>query len=474
MDKCNKCRKPVIQEHLQCFLCSRLFHRQCVSLNKQLYTKVLQNSIHWYCDDCADIFPFQTLNDDDFFNETIECLGSENVNILQNRCYQFQDIYTEYNYCDFENQVDPDNNFFNDINNVCKYYTDDQFNENVNTSGSFNVIHLNARSIKANFENVKTFLDVLNCKFDVIAVSETWLCESDELEDYSIKNYNCVQMNRKGSRGGGVMIYIADHLQFNIVENMSFCIDGMAEIITVEINLHKCKNITVSCIYRKPGSDLEIFNENMSDIIHKLNLSKNYILCGDFNINLLKCNNHRGTNIFFDILSNAGLNPLVCLPTRVSSETATLIDNVFSNIKVDSNNGVLIDDTISDHLPIFACINYGLSKNLVKPSKYYFIRDTSDNNIAKFINELNNVNWDNVYNEKDVNRVYTEFISNVKHVYNFCCPIKKVKTKQHKAPKPWLTKGLLNCIRKKIIYTNSLLQIRTSIIIKGISLIKTG
>ena len=387
MFNCNLCSKNG-HDYLICSLCFKTFHRQCAKLSKQLYKFVLQESQYWYCPSCVNIFPFQKLNDDDFFIETNMCLGSENFFDLQNRCLNFENLFTDYNQCDFENQIDPDNNFFNDTNNVCKYYTDDQFNEITNMSGSLNMIHVNARSLKANFEHVKSYLDILKCKFDVIAISETWLCESDLLEDYSLQSYNCVQMCRKSNRGGGVILYIADHLDFKVVEKMSFCIDNMLEIITVDVNVHKCKNITISCLYRKPASDLEIFNENIADIVHKVNLSKNYILCGDFNINLLKCNKHRGTNVFLDTLLNSGLHPLSNLPTRVSSESSTLIDNVFTNIKCDSHNGVLIDDTISDHLPIFSSIKYGLNKNECKLHKYYFIRDTSEDNINEFIKNL--------------------------------------------------------------------------------------
>ena len=34
---------------------------------------------------------------------------------------------TKYNCCDFEKNVDPNNNFYNNIRSPCKYYTEDQF-----------------------------------------------------------------------------------------------------------------------------------------------------------------------------------------------------------------------------------------------------------------------------------------------------------------------------------------------------------
>ena len=42
-------------------------------------------------------------------------------------------------------------------------------------------------------------------------------------------------------------------------------------------------------------------------------------------------------------------------PTRVTYNTATLVDNIFTNSSRNSFNGIILSD-ISDHFPIF-CIN---------------------------------------------------------------------------------------------------------------------
>ena len=50
-----------------------------------------------------------------------------------------------------------------------------------------------------------------------------------------------------------------------------------------------------------------------------------------------------------------GFSPLINRPTRISSASATIIDNIFSNNPVNSVsalNGIIVSD-ISDHLPIF-------------------------------------------------------------------------------------------------------------------------
>ena len=49
----------------------------------------------------------------------------------------------------------------------------------------------------------------------------------------------------------------------------------------------------------------------------------------DFNINLL--NMHQATNDFVNLLTSNIFFPLISKPTRITSSTATLIDNIFTN-----------------------------------------------------------------------------------------------------------------------------------------------
>ena len=52
---------------------------------------------------------------------------------------------------------------------------------------------------------------------------------------------------------------------------------------------------------------------------------------GDFNLNLLNNQNHNATGEFLDGLYSHLFFPLIKLPSRITSHTATLIDNIFSN-----------------------------------------------------------------------------------------------------------------------------------------------
>ena len=56
---------------------------------------------------------------------------------------------------------------------------------------------------------------------------------------------------------------------------------------------------------------------------------KQLILGMDHNLNLLKSNSHTSTQKFLDIIISNGLLPTITQPTRITQQTATLIDNIF-------------------------------------------------------------------------------------------------------------------------------------------------
>ena len=55
-----------------------------------------------------------------------------------------------------------------------------------------------------------------------------------------------------------------------------------------------------------------------------------YIM-GDFNLNLLNDHSHQRTGEFLDIMYSNMFFPLITRPTRITSSSATLIDNIFTN-----------------------------------------------------------------------------------------------------------------------------------------------
>lgn len=97
--------------------------------------------------------------------------------------------------------------------------------------------------------------------------------------------------NRRCKEGGGVALFIDKTIECKIVDHMSLAIDDVLECITVEIILQNRKNIFVSCVYRAPNTNIDTFKGWMMEMVNA-NSKKDVIICGDFNVNLLKENTH--------------------------------------------------------------------------------------------------------------------------------------------------------------------------------------
>ena len=97
---------------------------------------------------------------------------------------------------------------------------------------------------------------------------------------------------------------------------------------------------------------------------------KQVLLLGDFNINLLNCNDHQPSNDFLDSLASNSFIPYILPLTRITSHSKTPIDNIFSNFIFSDISGN-ITTTISDHLLQFSFVPNILSNRSTQKSNYY-------------------------------------------------------------------------------------------------------
>ena len=151
------------------------------------------------------------------------------------------------------------------------------------------------------------------------------------------------------------------------------------------------------------------------------------------------------TGEFVDVSYANVFVPLIVRPTRLTSYSASLIDNIFANYFC--NNIV----SVSDDLPIFA-IHYEQGLNNDGRKSFVSLRDKNTANIKKFHELLQSTDWTNIYNVTNVNTAYSCFLKKYSKIFYTCFPIKKIKASKYALKKPWLSTGLLKSIkRKKII-----------------------
>lgn len=235
---------------------------------------------------------------------------------------------SSFNHSQIDGDRDPDNHILNNLSWDCQYYTENQFIKIISEIKGFSVIHFNSRSLRANFDKIKSYLTDLGKSFDIVAITETWTKPDSEyyLDGY---DFNCI--SRLDKQGGGVALFIKNTLKYNIIDSLSSTIPGCCEYISATIHVNKfTKPIFISCAYCAPGSDLNIFSEQLFDIV-KFAKGRKLFICGDWNIDLLKHEVNSDTNCFIDNCFSSGIYPLIIKPTRVTETSATLIDNIFTS-----------------------------------------------------------------------------------------------------------------------------------------------
>ncbi len=101
---------------------------------------------------------------------------------------------TPFNYTELKNDydadIDPDNNFCNNLCINSQYYADSQFDSlSESKTNWFSVVHFNCRSMSANFDKIREYIHNRKIAFSVIALSEVWLSE-DQVNFYQLEGYD--------------------------------------------------------------------------------------------------------------------------------------------------------------------------------------------------------------------------------------------------------------------------------------------
>ena len=175
----------------------------------------------------------------------------------------------------------------------------------------------------------------------------------------------------------------------------------------MEITVRHGKNIIVGFVYRPPNQNTALFLDKFNDILSRISKdNKQCYVMGDFNLDLLQYNHHTPTQEFFDTLFSHAFIPLISNPTRLTSYSATLIDNIFTNnLSQNILNGIVLN-YLSHHLPVFA---YFSGKTLTRDGENkVFINKITNENLRKFNQNVSNTNWASFLDE-DPNMAMTIF-----------------------------------------------------------------
>ena len=463
MDKCLICSRFILPHarKVQCTICTYFYHMKCISLDPENLSYIELNRSSWYCCDCiTTIFPFNHIEHDELFISEVNSfdLELETIEALSAKLFNPFEINNDEIYYPLRD-IDPDAHYFNELNahisQNCNYYYEHSFSSVIQNRFTsiidlkvFSLCHINIRSQKDNLKSFEIRLENLQFNFSIIGITETWLNDYS-CDLYSLNGYNFVEAHRSGRSGGGVGNFLVKDIPYQrrpdlIPEHKLY------EATFVEIDedvFHKNRNIIIGVIYQLPDTDPKLFNDSFNDLLDTLGRERKYCyLIGDFHINLLNFDKHAETTSFVDMLHAQSFVSLINRPTRVTKNSATLIDNIFTNCycNIENTFQCLIFTDVSDQYSY--CTHR--FRNAVVWHRYCCNPEKPIIQKQRFCESITSVNWEAIYSESDTQTAFGLFHSTLlKHFYkNF--PKQTVKIR-YTNWKPWLTQGLKDSIRMK-------------------------
>ena len=103
----------------------------------------------------------------------------------------------------------------------CNYYDTGNFNQNYKKNHNISFLHLNIRSLPKHFDNFNDLLSSLDCRFKVIALSETRLVYNSLVpHNLSLKGYSLIYNNTEAS-AGGTAIYVCNSISYRERNDLS-------------------------------------------------------------------------------------------------------------------------------------------------------------------------------------------------------------------------------------------------------------
>lgn len=298
------------------------------------------------------------------------------------------------------------------------------------------LVHLNAQSLNDSSHYSEFCYLFENKLIDVIVVSETFFKDNSKMD---LSGYNVFFINRVESRGGGVAVYTREEISSKLICKSS----GESlrpEYVMVEITLNSEK-ILLMATYRPPKVG---YMENVENELFKYMSEYKYtILCGDLNARFGSGSTE--TKILENMLQACNLEPLPFQATYHTRDCDSILDVIATNC----NEIVLHYDQwpasgFSNH-DLIACV-LDLQKPKQKQQHITF-RDMKNFDYDKFKNDVKEVNWSELYAERDIDEKLFSFNNTVMHLINKHAPLKKIKIKNKN--EPWMDGNIHELIHKR-------------------------
>lgn len=301
------------------------------------------------------------------------------------------------------------------------------------------ILHQNIRSLRANSLSLFAQLSCLNIKPHIIFLTEVWI-DSTEINFYNLDEYILLDCCNNDYRSGGVLAYVRNDIHFTFSSTHL----QSSDILRVNFAIGEL-SFSVVCAYRLHSCAVEVFILEFENYLKQVN-SKNLIVLGDMNINILNIDHLDSQECkYFSMMSSLGLESLINEPTRVISNSMTCIDHIFTRSKIGCTINYIAETLnleLSDHYMTSLKFNLDWEPPTKIPRQQTFI------NLEELERCLQIEPWKDVFEENDPSKSFDIFLSTLsKHMATYTTS--SVISYSSNYAKPWINNVLLGKIRRK-------------------------
>ena len=276
-----------------------------------------------------------------------------------------------------------------------------------NSDSKLSVAHLNVRSLKNRSHIVQMRELMREKKYDVLAVSESWLNSTVTNAEIEIEGYKLTRLDRLNKTGGGVCVFTKAALKVKRLKDIS----GISELgfhqLWMQIQLNRLKSLVFCVTYRPDYCPVScLVDDFMDNYSQALILGKPLMITGDLNCNLLEPGCPEAVALL-DFCKSVNLTQLIKEPTRVTETSSTLLDVIITptNTNLVESSGVL-PCHISDHYLVYATLKLKISK---LPPRYVKMRSFRHYDGQQFVADLEQIPWDEIASVDDASEMLDHF-----------------------------------------------------------------
>lgn len=334
------------------------------------------------------------------------------------------------------------NNSFQTINDIDKTETAFNINCDINDlkkhilldKKDLTVVAQNIRSIYCNFDDFQVTLAHLDFDPDVVVLTECRLTPDKPIP--CIPNYSSLASIHNCNQNDGVVVYVKTALRSSMKEIQ------LVDASCVQVEVLNC---TIIAIYRSPSFTNALnFINSLNNHLNTIKSHKNIIVTGDININLIlnskdnsqTCNNRVK---YLNMSASHGLLPGHLLPTRGPNCLDHFIIK-FDRQKTTANIAVL-NTSVTDHATLFLSLSKVKNRKPLPNN-----RDIIDYDRA--LSYLRHKNLQELLFSEDPDFIITNLLAKLIESLNESKTVKHVSNRKHPI-KPWITNGILRCIRNR-------------------------